>query len=1061
MSEPDPTLLALLAHDPLERLGAALRAPAGRAGRGMLRDALLFDPDARVRAAAAWRLGALREAAAAPWLREAAGLDPRPAVREASFVALVRVADRGAFATSVRGAREDAVWWVRRAAVLAAAALGGPAALPALRAALDDPFWRVRHAAVQALAVVGEASPGLRSEIARGAGAATTAAAQNALGYLARRWGLAAGAGPRPGGEAPAGAAGGGAGAGGRAALEAAAFHDPDPAVGAARLMAAPVDAVDARALVELLGEPHEPLRRLALARLAASRDASALEGALKWLGEPQLPHAADAARALLGRAGDAALAPIAERALGADAPGGAFVWAAGWAAARGRVELAAKIGARAGDADARVRAAALRALARLDAGAAGALRGALRDADASVRAAAVVALAAVDPAAASGLRDVDGELPGARRAIAAAAARAGDVAALARGLGDDDALVRATSVAALERLGALGDDERRRASADDDPWVRRAALDAKGAVEALEADADPRVRRDAVEALARRLRELDRPTRLRAAELAATSADAWVRARGAALLETGDGAAALGVLLALSRDPSPAVRAAASDRLDRWQGLDARLLALIASPDALPDPLRAAAFGRLAFSDDAPGPRFEALAAFATEYEGPATREVLAALARIDERPAGPNRRVADAPGGEEVGGEPPAVAPSRTSVLSVTVTSLPPPPHVPSPSAAPPRPEPPASSPAPRPLGRTGLAVAPLGISGAYEPPRGALERAREAGVNLFFWEPRHAALTRFLRDRRRERDALVIAAGTYHADVPSIERDVATALRRLRTDRVDVFLLFWARSRARLSPEAFDAMARLKRSGAVRAIGFSTHDRALALEAIEARPWDVALLRHSAAHPGAERALLPRAARLGVGVVTFSALCYGRLLRTPPDGLGGAAPSAADCYRYTLSQPGVSACLSAPRRASEMAENLAVLARPELDRAALATMRAFGERVHAASGLFNELVRGGDRGAPGPASPGARGRSTGAGDPVLEGVLALLASAEGESEAFVEGRAASGLGRDDGGGPGARELGALAARAREPGARARRSRPGRAAARQGGEP
>src|SRR5262249_8877129 len=39
-------------------------------------------------------------------------------------------------------------------------------------------------------------------------------------------------------------------------------------------------------------------------------------------------------------------------------------------------------------------------------------------------------------------------------------------------------------------------------------------------------------------------------------------------------------------------------------------------------------------------------------------------------------------------------------------------------------------------------RPLGRTGLQVAPLGLSGRYRLPEAGFAEAVEAGVNLFFW-------------------------------------------------------------------------------------------------------------------------------------------------------------------------------------------------------------------------------------------------------------------------------------------------------------------------------
>ncbi|HWN69833.1 MAG TPA: aldo/keto reductase, partial [Haliangium sp.] len=188
-------------------------------------------------------------------------------------------------------------------------------------------------------------------------------------------------------------------------------------------------------------------------------------------------------------------------------------------------------------------------------------------------------------------------------------------------------------------------------------------------------------------------------------------------------------------------------------------------------------------------------------------------------------------------------------------------------------------------------------------------------------------------------------------------------AIEADVDMALRRLRTDHLDVFLLFWVRSPARLSEQAFACMQRLKAAGKIRAAGFSTHHRDIACQAVTAAAWDVVMMRHSAAHPGAEEAFLPLAAARGVGVLTFSALCYGRLLEASPE---HAAPSAADCYRYSLSQPGVTACISAPQRYRELVENLAVLEAPVLGQATQDALRAHGRRVHARSRDFNALVR-----------------------------------------------------------------------------------------------
>jgi diketogulonate reductase-like aldo/keto reductase len=256
-------------------------------------------------------------------------------------------------------------------------------------------------------------------------------------------------------------------------------------------------------------------------------------------------------------------------------------------------------------------------------------------------------------------------------------------------------------------------------------------------------------------------------------------------------------------------------------------------------------------------------------------------------------------------------------------------------------------------------RPFGRAGFTVAPLAISGAYDLSPRALETAEASGVDLYFWEPGYDALGQFLRVRGR-RDRARVITGTYHADATSIRADVDRALRSLRRDTLDAFLLFWTRSPARLDAEAFAVLDELRRAGKIRAVGFSTHHRELARDAIETSAWDVVMIRHSAAHPGIETALLPTARARDTAIVTFSALCYGRMLS------GAGAPSPSDCYRYSLAQPGVTACISAPRRYRELAENLRVLTSPSLSDDQLAALRDHGAGVRAESQRFNTLLR-----------------------------------------------------------------------------------------------
>ncbi|MGK2930875.1 MAG: HEAT repeat domain-containing protein [Acidimicrobiales bacterium] len=66
---------------------------------------------------------------------------------------------------------------------------------------------------------------------------------------------------------------------------------------------------------------------------------------------------------------------------------------------------------------------------------------------------------------------------PASRRRAVAVAGHAGDITRARRGLDDDDDAVRATALGALERCGALQDDELQLALADAAPGVRRRAL--------------------------------------------------------------------------------------------------------------------------------------------------------------------------------------------------------------------------------------------------------------------------------------------------------------------------------------------------------------------------------------------------------------------------------------------------------------------------------------------------------------------------------------------------------------------------------------------------------
>lgn len=679
-----------------------------------------------------------------------------------------------------------------------------------------------------------------------------------------------------------------------------AALDDDDPAVVTARLLRS--DDVDASALVGLLAHPHQPLRRLAIRRISSRADVALLRKVLAHLADDRIPYAPAAAEATLARCPGAAEALATNLTSGAHelAPG-ELAWAIRQAVPAPRWS---QLEAWCHHSDVRVRRAAVTRLP--EAGPSrtalfGAMAALLGDSDHETRTRAAAWLHASRARDARDLlrRLAPKDQPTAVRVLLVElAAEAGDEAGL-RELGTDPhASVRAWALWALVTRNCLNHSEKAALFEDPDPWVRAAVMDDTHATLGAR-DPSPVVRRTALERLTGTVDLVSW-----AASHALDESEPDLRALAVRVLTGATDPRALRALLRFSRDCDPGVRSAALEPLSGRAPAVARLLAESALEPgeriAAHTLLREANLRAPAFDPD---PNVQAhIQLLDATFAGGA---VLAATEKL----AAPRARPAEA-----------------------------------------------------RQLGRTGILVHPFGISGARGLGFDDFALALDRGVNLFFWEPTHRELTRFLRSRRGQH--AVVVTGTYHADRESIEVDLERALKTLGRSRIDVFLAFWTRSPARLA-EVAPTLGSLSARGLVRAAGISTHDRALAREAAD-RELEVVMVRHNAAHRGAETEVFPHCAARETGVLTFSNLCYGRMLHQTPADL--AAPvDAADCYRYSLSQPGVVACISAPRRRSELTANLEVVDRPTLSPERQHELRQHGDHVYARSKAWNATVRG----------------------------------------------------------------------------------------------
>ncbi len=250
-------------------------------------------------------------------------------------------------------------------------------------------------------------------------------------------------------------------------------------------------------------------------------------------------------------------------------------------------------------------------------------------------------------------------------------------------------------------------------------------------------------------------------------------------------------------------------------------------------------------------------------------------------------------------------------------------------------------------------------GKRVCRLGLSATYRPGREAVHAALDAGVNLFFCFGFDNQMTSVLRrELPRRRDDLVVVTGAYHLLWTSLNlrRTLEKRLRQLNTDYIDSFLLLGVPRRRHFTPRMRDELAELRNDPRVGGVGISTHDRSLAAEMARNGEADVLMVRYNAAHTGAEKEIFPCLEQHHPNVLSYTATRWTQLLRRPRGWpAGDFIPSAAQCYRFVLSNPCVNACLTAPTNTGQFRENVRSLSDGPLTDDEMAQMRRFGQFIH----------------------------------------------------------------------------------------------------------
>jgi len=250
---------------------------------------------------------------------------------------------------------------------------------------------------------------------------------------------------------------------------------------------------------------------------------------------------------------------------------------------------------------------------------------------------------------------------------------------------------------------------------------------------------------------------------------------------------------------------------------------------------------------------------------------------------------------------------------------------------------------------------LGRTGVEVSRIGLASSYGAPASVVEQAFEQGVNYFYWGSlRRGKFGDGLRALAPRRDRFLLVTQSYSRIASLIGPSLERALRVLRFDYTDALLLgLWnGAPPARI----LDACSKLRERGLVRYLAVSTHNRPLIARLAPDPQYDIFHARYNAVHRGAEREVFPQLlTRNPPGLVSFTATSRRQLLghkRIPP---GEKIPTAADCYRFVLTQPAVNVCMTGPANSAQFEDALEALRRGPMADDELAWMHRVGDAIY----------------------------------------------------------------------------------------------------------
>jgi aryl-alcohol dehydrogenase-like predicted oxidoreductase len=243
---------------------------------------------------------------------------------------------------------------------------------------------------------------------------------------------------------------------------------------------------------------------------------------------------------------------------------------------------------------------------------------------------------------------------------------------------------------------------------------------------------------------------------------------------------------------------------------------------------------------------------------------------------------------------------------------------------------------------------LGNTGVKVPIFGLGGAGQTPLSQpgrereaavqIERAIELGISYFDtaaeYGPSEENLGKVLPPYR---DRLFLASKTSARDRDGAWRDLEQSLKRLKTDRLDLWQLHHVSFQTELDQifsdkGAIKAIEEAKEQKIIRLAGITGHhEPAIIVAGLERYPFDTTLICLNAAEKHHPRSFvttaLPVAKAKNIGVIAMKVPAYGQLFKN------GVLDGMHQAMGYTLSLPGVHCCVIAADSVKQLEENFKV--------------------------------------------------------------------------------------------------------------------------------